>query len=154
LSDEYVVWGSVAGEESREYVVRLLARRARNALARARRDLEVGDYDGAVFDAEQAVQLYLKSVILEYADIVPRSHNLRKLLYIVGKLLDLSNEVEEFIERNKYKFHVLEDAYYSARYLPKEFTREDAEELIAFAEEVIEFVESRKASRAPREEGG
>jgi len=123
-------------------------------LARAKRDLEVGDYDGAVFDAEQAVELYLRAIILEYTDAVPRSHNLRRLLHIVGELLGLAGEVEEFIRRNRFSLHVLEDAYYSARYLPKEFAREDAEELVAFAEEVIEFVEARRASRAPSEERG
>ena len=36
---------------------------------------------------------------------------------------------------------------YSARYLPKEFAREDAEELVRFAEEVIRFVESRRPGK-------
>ena len=131
-------------EESRRYIVELLARRARNALSRARRSIEAGDYDGAVFDAEQALQLYLKSIILERADLAPRTHNLRKLLRIVGELLGCSSEVEEFIRRNRYLLHTLEDAYFSARYLPKEFSREDAEELVEFAREAIEFVESRR----------
>ncbi len=131
-------------EESRRYIVELLARRARNALSRARRSIEAGDYDGAVFDAEQALQLYLKSIILERADLAPRTHNLRKLLRIVGELLGCSGEVEEFIRRNRYLLHTLEDAYFSARYLPKEFSREDAEELVEFAREAIEFVESRR----------
>jgi len=135
-------------EESHEYIVGLLARRARNALARAKMSLQAGDYDGAVFEAEQAVQLYLKSVILEYTDATPRSHNLRRLLYIVGELLGFSSEVSEFIKRNRYKFHTLEDAYYSARYLPKEFSKEDAEELVSFAEAVIKFVEARKGREA------
>jgi len=135
-------------EESRERIVELLVKRARNALARARRDLEAGDYDGAVFDAEQAVQLYLKSIILEHTDATPRTHNLRQLLYIVGKLLGFDEEVKEFIRSNKYKLHTLEDAYYATRYLPKEFTKEDAEELIAFAEEVIKLVESRGVREA------
>ncbi len=131
-------------EESRRYIVELLTRRARNALSRARRSIEAGDYDGAVFDAEQALQLYLKSIILERADLAPRTHNLRKLLRIVGELLGCSSEVEEFIRRNRYLLHTLEDAYFSARYLPKEFSREDAEELVEFAREAIEFVESRR----------
>ncbi|MEM0048484.1 MAG: HEPN domain-containing protein [Ignisphaera sp.] len=138
----------VGDEESHEHLVDLYRRRSRNALTRAMRDLEAGDYDGAVFDAEQAVQLYLKSIILEYTDATPRTHNLRKLLQVVGELLGASNEFKEFIKANKYKLHTLEDAYYSSRYLPKEFSKEDAEELVKFAEEVIKFVESRKASKA------
>ena len=47
---------------------------------RAKRDLEAGDYDGAVSDAKQAVQPYLKSITLEHADAAPRTHNLRRLL--------------------------------------------------------------------------
>ena len=132
----------------REYVVGLMRRRAENALARAERDLRAGDYDGAVFDAEQAVQLYLKSILLEYAGVAPRTHNLRMLLHAVGELLGFASEAREFVRRNKYKLHTLEDAYFSARYLPKEFSREDAEELIAFAKEVIRFVKSRKGREA------
>jgi len=153
LSDE-LVRGSAGGEESREYLVGLLARRARNALARAKRDLEVGDYDGAVFDAEQAVELYLMATILEHAGAAPRTRSLREMLRTVGEMLGFASEVKEFIRRNRSGLHVLEDAYYSARYLPKEFTREDAEGLVALAEEVIGFVETRRASRAPSGERG
>ncbi|MCE4612637.1 MAG: HEPN domain-containing protein [Desulfurococcales archaeon] len=140
--------GSIADdEESREYVVRLLERRARNALARAERSLEHGDYDGAVFDAEQAVQLYLESVILEHTGATPHTHNIRRLLHVVGRLLGFADEVREFVARNRFKLHTLEDAYYSSRYLPKEFTREDASELVGLAREVIGLVESRRARR-------
>ena len=103
--------GIDVGEEGREHLIELYRRRSRNALARALRDLEAGDYDGAVFDAEQAVQLYLKSIILEFADATPRTHNLRRLLEVVGELLGASGEFREFIRANRYKLHTLEDAY-------------------------------------------
>lgn len=142
--------GIDADAESREYLVSLLRRRSKRALERALRDLDAGDYDGAVFDAEQAVQLYLKSIILEYTDATPRTHNLRQLIGVVGRLLGAENEFNEFIRRNRFKLHTLEDAYYSSRYLPKEFTKEDAVELIRFAREVIGFVESKRKYRTTK----
>jgi len=152
LSGE-LVRGSAGGEEGRGYLVGLLARRARNALARAKRNLEVGDYDGAVFDAEQAAELYLMATVLEYSGETPRSRSLMGMLRTVGELLGFAGEVEEFIRRNRSGLHVLEDAYYSARYLPREFEREDAEGLVALAEEVIGLVEARRARVAPRGSG-
>lgn len=79
---------------------------------------------------------------------MPRTHNLRMLLNSVGELLGAGEDFREFIKRNRYKLHTLEDAYYSARYLPKVFSKDDAEELVEFAGEVIEFVRSHKADRA------
>lgn len=132
--------------ETREYLVSLLRRRSRQALKRAIWCLEQGDYDGASFNAEQSVQLYLKSVILEFADMPARGHEIRKLLGYVGSLLGIEGEVSEFIGSNRLKFLALEDAYYNARYLPKEYDRESAKELIRFAKEVISFVETKRRS--------
>ena len=66
----------------------------------------------------------------------------------MGELLGFTNEVSESIKRNRYKFHTIEDSYYSARHLLKEFGKEDAEELVSFAEEVIIFVEARKSRKS------
>lgn len=48
-------------------------------LIQAKRSPSGGDYDIAVFLADQSIQSYLKSVILEISGEIPRTHVLRHL---------------------------------------------------------------------------
>jgi len=85
--------------------------------------------------ADQAVQLYVKSIILELTSEIPRVHVLRVVL---GR----SDEVDRFVRENRSLIIRLEDAYISSRYVPREYEKEEVEELVKFAEEAIEFVKS------------
>ena len=131
----------MVGEGGRRSEVLLIRRRAARALRRAWRDIEESDYDGAAFDAEQAVQLYLKSLILELAGGMPRTHSVRRLLYILGELVGARESVEEYVRGRRLELRALEDAYLNARYAPQEYTREEALDLVRLAEEVIRFAE-------------
>ena len=71
------------------------------------------DYDLACFMAEQAVQLYLKSVIPEKTGEVLRTHSIRQLLSIVSELSD----VKLNLDRRSLIF--LEDAEDTIK-IPKE----------------------------------
>jgi len=98
----------------------------------------------AAFNAEQAAQLYLKATLLELVGDFPRTHS---ILYLLGELKHISEEkVEDFIRGNKMRLHTLEDAYLTSRYFYKIFDKEDAEELIAVAEEVISLCEELRRS--------
>jgi len=114
-------------------------------LSSARRSLLDRDYDIAAFMADQAVQLYLKSVILELTGEVPRVHAVRQLIYALKELLGKSNFFDDFVRENRSLLIRLEEAYISSRYVPREYEREEAEELINFSEKVIEFVKSLKS---------
>ncbi len=100
----------------------------------AKERFEAGDYDLACFMAEQAVQLYLKSLIFELSREVPRTHSIRQLLSVLSKLLSVQFE----FDRRSLVF--LEDAYIKARYLGVNYDRDDAEDAIKIAEEVISTV--------------
>ncbi len=115
-------------------VVERLRKRAVGFMDAAAERLKANDYDLACFMAEQAVQLYLKSAILELSGEVPRTHSIRQLLAILSKLL---NERFDFDRRSLI---FLEDAYIKARYLGSEYERDDAEDAIKIAEEVISTV--------------
>ncbi len=115
-------------------VVERLRKRAAGFLDAAAERLKAGDYDLTCFMAEQAVQLHLKSTILELTGEVPRTHSIRQLLSILSKLLD-----EQF-EFDRKQLVFLEDAYIKARYLGSDYERVDAEEAIKIAEEVISAV--------------
>jgi len=117
----------------------VLRRRALEFLEHARIALERGSYDLACFLSEQALQLYLKSVLLMLVGDYPRTHSIRVLLSEVIKALN-SRELEEFARVNRVKLIALEDAYLMARYFASEYGREDAEELVKVATEAISLV--------------
>ncbi|MEM1584118.1 MAG: HEPN domain-containing protein [Nitrososphaerota archaeon] len=124
--------------------VSLLRDRALRMLRSGKRSLLEGDYDVAAFMADQSVQLYLKSVIFELTGEVPRVHAVRQLMNILKDLMGNPNIFDEFVRENRSLLIRLEEAYISSRYMPRNYDREEAEELLNFAEKVIEFVESTK----------
>ncbi len=124
--------------------VALLRDRASRMLRSSRRSLLEGDYDIAAFMADQAVQLYLKSVIFELTGEVPRVHAVRQLMAVLKDLLGNPNLFDDFVRENRSLLIRLEEAYISSRYMPRKYDGEEAEELLGFAEKVIEFVKSIK----------
>ena len=113
-------------------------------LKHAEHCLSVGDYDLACFLAEQAVQLYIKSIILEKLGEMPRTHITRQLLHMLKEIAENSDAVDEFVKRNRGLLLALEEAYFASRYLFRRYTEEEAEELVNFAKEVINFVRDLK----------
>jgi len=99
-----------------------------------------GDYDLAVFNIEQSLQLFLKAKLLEKGAEFPKTHTLRKLFLLLGSILDKFEEFKNFIDRRILEFSSLEDAYVTARYFPRDFEREEAVRLVEFAREVEELI--------------
>lgn len=118
--------------------VRLLRKRAKSFFARARDSLAYGDYDVAVFLAEQALQLYLKSVILEELGDFPRTHSLTFLITQFRKLPQ-QGELVNLLEKSKTVVRLMEDAYIASRYLPRTYGEEDAKAAVELVEEVLKF---------------
>ncbi len=118
--------------------IRLLRRRSKAFLERAMDSLNSGDYDIASFLSEQAVQLYLKSLLLEKLGDYPRTHSLSTLLAITKKVPSCER-ITELLERNKTEIRLMEDSYIASRYLMREYTREEAEVLVNLAREVLKL---------------
>ncbi|RLG40767.1 MAG: DNA-binding protein [Thermoproteota archaeon] len=108
--------------------IRLLRRRSKAFLERAIDSLNSGDYDIASFLSEQAVQLYLKSLLLEKLGDYPRTHSISTLLSII-KEIPSCDRLMELLERSR-EIRLMEDAYIASRYLAREYTREEAEVLV------------------------
>ena len=119
---------------TRRETVERFRKRSSGFMEAAIERLNAGDYDLACFMAEQTVQLYLKSVILEKTGEVPRTHSIRQLLSIVSELSD----VKLNLDRRSLIF--LEDAYIKAGYLGSGYEKEDAEDAIKIAKEVMSAV--------------
>jgi len=118
----------------------LIRERALTMLRASKHHLRVGDYDLASFLAEQAAQLYLKYAILKITGEVPRTHPIRELLQILGKITKKENKVIEFIRVRRSMLIRLEEAYLASRYLFRRYDRDEVKELVEFAEELINYV--------------
>jgi len=127
--------------------VDLLRSRALKMLKYAKKSFSDEDYDIAAFLAEQAVQLFLKSIILEETGEVPRTHVVRQLLHILKNIFEnYVDKVDVFVRENRSLLIRLEEAYLASRYLFKEYEMEEVRELIDFAEKVISFVKDIQGS--------
>ena len=120
--------------------VELIRDRALRMLNSSKHHLEVGDYDIAAFMAEQAVQLFLKSKILEITGEMPRTYEIRQLLGMLRELGIGCGEIDEFVRINRSLIIRLDEAYLASRYLFRRYERDEVDELVRFAEEVINFV--------------
>jgi len=129
--------------------VELIKKRSKIMLKEARGESSKGHYDLAVFLAEQAVQLYLKAVILSKTGTMSRTHTIRDLMGALRIIYPhKTKEIDNFVKQNRSLFIRLEETYISSRYLFREYTKDEAEELVKFAEEVIKFVRDIEVSNA------
>lgn len=105
-----------------------LKKRAKEFWERAIEDLEKGRYNLCALDVEQAVQLWLKYLIFQKAGDFPKTHYFSKLIITLTEIYD-SSLISNFYQANILQFTSLEDAYLTSRYLPKEFSKQEAEQL-------------------------
>ena len=120
--------------------VEILKRRSLEFLEESRIALKRGSYDVACFLAEQSLQLYLKHSLLKTVGDYPRTHSIRRLLGDLNKVLK-SRKLEEFIRANRARLSALEDAYLMARYFIKEYSKEDAEDMVKLVEETLKIID-------------
>ena len=111
---------------------KFLKKRAQEFWQRAQEDLQKGRYNLCALDTEQAVQLWIKQLILQKAGDFPRTHYFNTL---INALIEIyaTDSVKNFYQDNILQFTSLEDAYLTSRYLPKEFSKEEAVKLMNFA---------------------
>ncbi|MCX8189357.1 MAG: HEPN domain-containing protein [Nitrososphaeria archaeon] len=118
--------------------VKILRRRAEAFYKRALDSLNDGDYDLTSFLSEQAVQLFLKSILLEELGDYPKIHLISNLISILRKVQKYESLVK-FFDENKLKIRLMEDAYILSRYTIREYTKEEAEILLEVAKEVLKY---------------
>ncbi len=114
----------------------LLRRRARAFLRNAKRLMEEGEWDLAVFSIEQYCQLILKYRLLLETGGYPRTNSLRRLIRRLGEgrpeILKLVEEVD-----NLHYIARIEEAYITARYLPYSYEGDEVKDLYRFVLEVF-----------------
>ncbi len=120
--------------------VKILRKRAGAFYKRALDSLKDDDYDLASFLSEQAVQLHLKSILLEELGDYPKTYSISNLISILRKVKKYDSLVK-FFDENRLKFRLMEDAYILSRYIIREYTKEEAEALLEVAKEVLKYGE-------------
>jgi len=128
-------------------LVNALRRRARSLLKHAYIYLNDGDFDLACYNCQQALELYLKSIIYELFSEEVKTCSLRELfeklyekLRSTGRVRD-AELVESLVENYKNAISGLECANIDARYGMKPYDRRDAINSIEAVEQIIEKLE-------------
>ena len=115
----------------------LLKKRALAFLSIARDSLERGDYDLVLFHVEQFIQLYSKYLIYKRIGDYPKTHQIVRLLRDLSRVYD-NNDLKDFLSENLETLYLLEEAYISSRYLPREYDREIADRVLETADRILE----------------
>ena len=113
--------------------------RADAFLDTARYNFQNKRYDLAAFNIEQAVQLHVKTRLLELTGEFPRTHNLVVLLRQLSSVFK-QKEVEEFSKNEMEALTKLADIYITARYYTREFYEAEVRNLFTFADKIKELL--------------
>jgi HEPN domain-containing protein len=132
---------------SGEYYI-LLWRRAERFLIRATRDLDEGDYDGAFFNAEEAVQLAVKAMLYKYFGEIPRIYGSKTLLAKLRNLFmdagrdDVASLIGRFVADNRDALDILEESYTMARYGAISYGEKQGRVCLETAKKAIEVLKN------------
>jgi len=118
----------------------ILKRRSLGFLRNAKDNFERGEYDLSIFHVEQAIQLYLEFLLYKKVGAYPKTHSLTGLFKEIIKVFD-REDIKKFLDQNFEMINLLEDAYITSRYLPREYDKELAERILRFAERAMEVME-------------
>ncbi|MEM3826599.1 MAG: HEPN domain-containing protein [Nitrososphaeria archaeon] len=115
----------------------LLKKRALSFLRNAKNDYEQNDYDLVLFHIEQFIQIYTKYLLYKKIGGYPKTHSIIRLLKDLAKVYE-SKELETFLDQNLEGLYLLEEAYVSSRYLPREYDRDIADRILKLGEKILE----------------
>ena len=103
-------------------------------------DFNRGDYDLVLFHVEQFLQLYVKYLLYLSLGDYPKTHSLTRLLKDLKKVRQ-EDVLKRFYDENLEMINLLEEAYITSRYLPREYDEEIARRALEFAEKALEVME-------------
>ncbi len=121
--------------------VNLLLERSNRFLEQSIECLNKGYYDLAIFHADQALQLFLKAVLLKITGFYPEVHKIRELLGILYNITR-REEIEDVVKKYRDVLVKIENAYTESRYGLVEYTKDTAEKVIDVTINVINTVKA------------
>ncbi|ATZ61083.2 MAG: HEPN domain-containing protein [Methanosarcinales archaeon Met12] len=102
--------------------------------------LQKKKYNLAAFNLEQAFQLWIKYLIGKKIGDWPKTHYFSELTPQLAKVYE-EEKISEFYRENELFFDSLEDAYFTSRYFPKQFTENGVKMLLEKVKEFIKLLE-------------
>lgn len=127
---------------SRNEEYQYLLRRSKEFYETALMQIDKGFLGLAALSLEQSLQLFLKAKLLENGLDYPRTHSIRRLLELLAEVIGmpLSQRINQLIDKYSLELALLEDAYITSRYIPRDFRRDDVLKLKKAVEEVMTVV--------------
>ena len=120
--------------------VNFLKQRAQDFFEEAQHLQQKEKFNLAAFNLEQAVQLWIKYLLGKKLGEWPQVHYLSELIPQLAEAYD-AEQLTEFYEENELFFDNLVDAYFTSRYLPREFSENAVEKLFEGAQQFIALTE-------------
>jgi len=114
--------------------------RAREFVFNAKTSAKRRKYDVAVFNLEQAIQLFLKYLLAKKLGDFPKTHSITFLLKELAKAYNKEKLVEIFIKENLSMLSILESAYITTRYLPHHWSKDHWDQLWNFFNKLRSFL--------------
>jgi HEPN domain-containing protein len=93
----------------------------------------------AMFDLEQALQLYVKAKLLDEGVAYPRTHSIRRLLEILAGVKN-DDKLRKIIKDYAVELRLLEEAYISSRYVAIEIMEDEVLRVKRVVNEMMKYV--------------
>ncbi|ADI32026.1 HEPN domain-containing protein [Staphylothermus hellenicus] len=116
--------------------IHFLKRRALAFLECAEHDYSKKYYDLVLFHVEQFIQLYLKYLLYLRIGDYPKTNSLTRLMKDLIKVYEDCG-LKDFYTDNLETLYLLEEAYISSRYIPREYDEEIARRILDFAKNIL-----------------
>lgn len=116
-----------------------LLERSRRFYQTALMQIERGFLDLAAFSLEQSLQLFLKACLLKLGVDYPRTHSIRKLIDIIYEVTE-ARQIKELLDKYSVELALLEDAYITSRYVPRDYRIEEVTRVKKAVDSVFELV--------------
>jgi HEPN domain-containing protein len=117
-----------------------LKKRAKEFWEEAQRLFKEEKYNLSAFNLEQAIQLLIKYLIGIKVGDWPKTHYLSELTKELARAWE-RNEILDFYQKRELFFDSLEDAYFTSRYFPKNFTQNIVSQLIENSKEFLKLLQ-------------
>jgi len=117
----------------------IIKKRAIAFLETAQINFNRGYYDLVLFHVDQFLQLYLKYLLYRKIGDYPKTHSLIRLIKDLIKVYD-NEHLKQYYKQNLETLYLLEEAYITSRYLPREYDKEIAQRILNFAEKTLKVL--------------
>ncbi|MGB9641590.1 MAG: HEPN domain-containing protein [Candidatus Ratteibacteria bacterium] len=114
--------------------------RAKEFWERGFEDLDKKRLNLSAFDFEQAIQMWITYLIGKKVGDWPKTHYFSILIKELANSYD-NEEITKFYNENEIFFSDLEDAYFTSRYLPKQFSENHIKNIVKNCEKFLHLLE-------------